>query len=697
MNKPTNHIFEFGEFRLETAERLLLRAGNPISVTPKAFETLLVLVRSSGRLVKKDDLMKQVWPDAIVEEANLARNVWALRKALGDGNGAPAYIETIPKLGYRFVGPVTELPLDGAPPPQKREGPRRRFSPVVLAILVLVTMGVTSVGLARLWRETAAAPKAAHETTFLTDGSHDDVGASWTNNGHIHFSRSVATGRIETWTMNADGTNQHRANTNIRSLLAGRWSPDGKKVIFTKDGEAQTIYLADADGANEIALPFLAGNLDWSPDGLQFVYQARTPAGTSDLFLYTLATGTSVNLTNSVASADPSFSSDGTHIAFTSWRDGNAEIYVMRTDGSNVRRVTNHPAFDNYPVFSPDGTQIAFQSNREDEHVEVYLQHLNDSTPPTRLTRSKNVTGLAPQCWSPDGTRLLLYTNQRGNNQIQVTDVEPLPAQLLLGDEAADLGSPRVSSDGTRLLYEARRPDRSLELRLTHLATTRTEKVFKTEPDYPLSFHLEPAWSPDNSLIAFSARANGNSEIFVMNADGSGLRNVTNHPLLDSSPVFLPGGDGILFARDEYGQARLYRTDLTGRGQRRLTGKEGYEMNPAVSPDGAHLAFAGDRESHGLDILLLDLKQPDHETRLAARRSQDGSPSFSHDGKRIAFIATSDGNPEIYVINADGTGLFRVTHSQATEAAPQFSKDDTHIVFSSNRSGRFALYQLDAR
>ena len=161
--------------------------------------------------------------------------------------------------------------------------------------------------------------------------------------------------------------------------------------------------------------------------------------------------------------------------------------------------------------------------------------------------------------------------------------------------------------------------------------------------------------------------------------------------------MFLPGGDGILFARDEYGQARLYRTDLTGRVQRRLTGKEGYEMNPAVSPDGAHLAFAGDRESHGLDILLLELKHPDHETRLAGRRSQDGSPSFSRDGRRIAFIATSDGNPEIYVINADGTGLFRVTHSQATEAAPQFSKDDRHIVFSSNRAGRFAIYQLDAR
>ena len=87
MSKAANRIYEFGEFRLETAERLLLRRGTPIPLTPKAFDTLLVLVRNSGRLVEKDDLIKQIWPDAIVEEANLARNVWTLRKALGNGSG----------------------------------------------------------------------------------------------------------------------------------------------------------------------------------------------------------------------------------------------------------------------------------------------------------------------------------------------------------------------------------------------------------------------------------------------------------------------------------------------------------------------------------------------------------------------------------------------------------------------------------
>ena len=112
MSQQINHIYEFGDFRLETAEQLLLRHGEPIPLTPKAFETLLVLVQSSGHLVEKDELMKRVWADDFVEEANLARNVWTLRKALNDDNGEHRYIETVPKRGYRFLVPVREIASD---------------------------------------------------------------------------------------------------------------------------------------------------------------------------------------------------------------------------------------------------------------------------------------------------------------------------------------------------------------------------------------------------------------------------------------------------------------------------------------------------------------------------------------------------------------------------------------------------------
>jgi TolB-like protein/DNA-binding winged helix-turn-helix (wHTH) protein/Tfp pilus assembly protein PilF len=99
-----NELFEFDSYRLEPAERLLLRDGVPVPLEPKVFETLLVLIRHGGRLVTKDQLMKEVWPDTFVEESNLVRHISILRKALNRGDAEPPYIETVPKLGYRFVG-----------------------------------------------------------------------------------------------------------------------------------------------------------------------------------------------------------------------------------------------------------------------------------------------------------------------------------------------------------------------------------------------------------------------------------------------------------------------------------------------------------------------------------------------------------------------------------------------------------------
>jgi DNA-binding winged helix-turn-helix (wHTH) protein/TolB-like protein len=109
MKLETNPLFEFGRFRLDPAERLLLEEGRPVPLTPKAFEILLALIENNGKLLSKDDLMKRIWPDSFVEEANLTVNISALRKALGETSDGQGYIVTVPKHGYRFVAPITEL------------------------------------------------------------------------------------------------------------------------------------------------------------------------------------------------------------------------------------------------------------------------------------------------------------------------------------------------------------------------------------------------------------------------------------------------------------------------------------------------------------------------------------------------------------------------------------------------------------
>ncbi len=103
MGQQDNHSYEFGRFRLKTAERVLLREGEPVPLTPKVFDILVTLVEHGGQVVAKDDLMKRVWPNTFVEEGNLTQNISLLRKALGETAGGVQFIETVPRRGYRFV------------------------------------------------------------------------------------------------------------------------------------------------------------------------------------------------------------------------------------------------------------------------------------------------------------------------------------------------------------------------------------------------------------------------------------------------------------------------------------------------------------------------------------------------------------------------------------------------------------------
>ena len=115
MSKEPKNFYEFGPFRIDPDKLLLLRDNQPVPLSPKAFETLLVLVRRSETLVSKDELMKSVWPDTYVEESNLAQNIFVLRKTLGESSGAHRYIVTVPGKGYRFAERVREVPEELIP------------------------------------------------------------------------------------------------------------------------------------------------------------------------------------------------------------------------------------------------------------------------------------------------------------------------------------------------------------------------------------------------------------------------------------------------------------------------------------------------------------------------------------------------------------------------------------------------------
>jgi len=135
MPRETLHFYEFGPYRVDPSRRLLLRNGEVVPLTPKAFDTLLFLVQNSARIVEKAELMKALWPDSFVEEGNLTQNVFLLRKAFGESATEHRYIVTVPGRGYRFAVPVEDVageetsPLLGRRPMARASRRPRRNRP----------------------------------------------------------------------------------------------------------------------------------------------------------------------------------------------------------------------------------------------------------------------------------------------------------------------------------------------------------------------------------------------------------------------------------------------------------------------------------------------------------------------------------------------------------------------------------------
>ena len=158
MNTKAGRLYEFGPFRLDVSEHRLLHGPDVVPLGPKVFETLLVLIEHSGHVLQKNELMMTLWPDSFVEESSLTQNISLLRKALSEA-GEQQFIETVPKLGYRFVAPVKVLEVNGDRPieeerneqPSRSETPARRLMLSSGATLLLLTI-VIVVGAVYLWR-----------------------------------------------------------------------------------------------------------------------------------------------------------------------------------------------------------------------------------------------------------------------------------------------------------------------------------------------------------------------------------------------------------------------------------------------------------------------------------------------------------------------------------------------------------------
>jgi TolB protein len=229
-------------------------------------------------------------------------------------------------------------------------------------------------------------------------------------------------------------------------------------------------------------------------------------------------------LTNGPARNEaPSWSPDGKRIAFHSGRDGNSEIYVMNADGSGQRRLTKSPWNEAAPKWSPNGTKLAYVSDR-DGNVEIYVMN-SDGTQQVNLTNDP-AADFDP-AWAPNGRGLAFSSNRDGNVRMYLMD--PHGGQVARYSTGFAI-TPDFSPDMSKLAVTG--PN---GIYVTNLAGGPAKRVTKGDGD------TEPTWSPNGKQIAFRHGKNGTrAEIYVINADGTGLHRVTKNAVPDGLPDWSP-------------------------------------------------------------------------------------------------------------------------------------------------------------
>ena len=239
-------------------------------------------------------------------------------------------------------------------------------------------------------------------------------------------------------------------------------------------------------------------------------------------------------------------------IAFYSPRAGNDHIYVVDSDGGNLRCLTEEFGGGICPCFSPDGREILFMAGRE-HNEDLYVMN-SDGTNVRRLTSSPS-TERHP-AWSPDGTRIAFQSDRDGNREVYVMD-----------------------ADGSNWV------------RVTH------------DP----ASDMRPSWSPDGRQLAFNSERDGNWEIYIVGVDGRGLRRLTDTPAWELFPAWSPDGSRIAYRSGPAGvfQGDIHTIGPDGSGERTLTDADGVEEDPAWSPDGSHIVFQSMRDGD-FEIYVID-------------------------------------------------------------------------------------------
>jgi Tol biopolymer transport system component/DNA-binding winged helix-turn-helix (wHTH) protein len=616
MSHNSDDCFEFGLFRLDAGERRLLREGKPVPLPPKAFDLLLVLVRHHGRLLTKDELLKLVWPDMFVEEANLPSNVSLIRRALGENGEEQHYIETVPKHGYRFVADVKRPREDGrgsthgtpAVPPELAAASNSRV--VRPAALVAMAVAVVAVGWLTIPRVTFRPPSTALRAVPLTSYPGAERYPSFSPDGtHVAFTwDGDKQDKFDIYTRPIGHEALFRPTTDPGRDLSPAWSPDGRWIAFLRlrpdrtAGVLLTTPLSRAErqlttiAAPWVRVGFFGSFLAWSPDSKWIVTADQSTSESAfGLVLISTETGEKRPVTSPPPKGGddiaPAFSPDGRTLAFIRILSFPvSELYLLNlSDDLKPKGEPLRLSFDNRrttsPVWSRDGRDIIVASG------DVFSTHLYRIAPdrPGQPREIESVGEAGPVLTISHSTGRLAYVREVFDPNIWRVQIGPdgkaaRPPESLISSTRVDF-NPQFSPDGKQIAFASNRSG-SMEIWVADSDGANARPL----TSFGGAQTGCPRWSPDGERIVFQSQVDGQLDIWLVTAVGGLAERVTSAPNNDNVPSWSRDGRWIYFHSNRTGESQVWKARTDGSGAVQVTRHGGFAA--LESPTGGFLYYS---------------------------------------------------------------------------------------------------------